>query len=223
MIMSKTGPQKFEFSRSFESDGSVNECSGNWRSSIPREEVEALEAEAFDRGRDNEIVRVDQETQVVIKNIDAQLLQILTKHSEIAEQNSKDAAFLVHTIAGKIAGAALGKFEIEQVSSLVTQTLSDLKGAPRVKIKVTAAVADKLKEQLSILIEGSEFLGSVIIEIDEAASTGSVSLDWGEGAVSFDPVEIETRIQQEITNWLSVVENSAPSTQILEEGSDHVG
>jgi len=223
LIMSKTAPQKFNFTRSFESDGTVNEGAGSWRSSIPREEVEALKAEEFDRGRDSELVQIEQSTQTVLKNIDVQLANILKRFSEMADQNRKDAAFLAQTIAGKIAGVALDKFEIEQVSKLIKETLLDLKGNPRVKIIVTEAVAAELSERLTVLSEESEFLGSVVVEIDKEAVTGSISLDWGEGAVSFNPVEIEARIKQEVANWLSAEESLAPETQISGEGSNYVG
>jgi hypothetical protein len=221
--MSKTAPQKFNFTRSFEDDGTVNEGAGSWRRSIPREEVEALKAKEFDRGRDSEMVQAEQSTQRVVKNIDTQLAKILTQYSEMAAQNRKDAAFLAQTIAGKIAGAALGKFGVEQVSTLIKQTLLDLKGNPRVKITVTETVAGELTERLAVLSKESEFSGSMVIEIDAEATAGSVSLDWGEGAVSFNPVEIEARIKQEVANWLLAEETSAPPTQISEEGNNHGG
>ena len=214
MIMSKTAPQKFNFSRSFESDGTVNDGAGNWRSTIPREEVEVLKAKEFDRGRDSEMVQIEQSTQTIIKNIDIQLVRILTQFSEMADKNRKDAALLAQAIAGKIAGAALDNFEVEHVSTLIKQTLLDLKNSPRVKITVTEKIAGALTERLETLSEESEFLGAVVVEIDKEAVTGSVNLDWGEGAVSFDPVEIEARIKQEIANWLSAEETSAPSAQI---------
>lgn len=220
--MNKSVPQKYDFTTVFAADGKVLQSKDSWRKVIPREEVQKKEAEAFERGRKDELVLAEQSSQVAIENLGDQLKQILSTFTKTSHQCREDAAHLAFIVAKKVAGAALEQFELAQVKDLIEQTLSELKGSPRIKIKTSEAVASKLKTQLKPLLDISGYTGSVVIEVDPQANCGAVSLEWGEGAVAFDPQEVESRIENDISNWLVAISAPINSKITQEESADHV-
>ncbi len=201
--MSTQDPEKFCFDTVFDARGNILETGEAWRKSVPHEEVEKQIAEALAQGRKDERVSGEQETILAIRALSEQLQSLLGQVNQICHKNREDAAHLAQIIGQKIGGSALQKFEQEHVQEIIQKTLFELKSDPRINIKVSEPVAEKLLAELPKILEEAEFNGRVRIEGDANAAPGTIALQWGDGSVAFDPVEVEKRISTEVENWLS--------------------
>ncbi|VAV96351.1 hypothetical protein MNBD_ALPHA06-382 [hydrothermal vent metagenome] len=220
--MSNNTAQKFAFDTVFDHQGNIVEEGGAWRQTILRSQSEQQVAEAFERGREAEQNEVEKTTTQAILALTAEMTKLLQQSTQIAEQSRKEAANLAMVVGKKIAGQALEQFAMAQVSELISQTLVELKGSPRIKIKVAPELATILETQISALAEQAEFCGAFRIEAVEEASPGAVALEWAEGAVEFDPQEVENRIETEISKWLAVMQTVAPEPAQQDEGDADV-
>jgi flagellar biosynthesis/type III secretory pathway protein FliH len=222
--MTQSTPQKFEFGTVFDKVGTVVKADTSWRKNISIEEANKKAAEAFDKGRQEEVVTAERETKLAIDALVEKADQVLGFARQMSEQCRSDAAHLALTIAGKIAGSALQNFEQQHVIDLIARTLVELKGDPKVVITVSSALVSKLEDRMKQALEHSDFSGSIRVIGGEDVTTGSVALEWNEGSVRFDPKEVEARIESEIENWLVTMGEQGPeqpAPEIENEGNSN--
>jgi len=220
--MTGKSTKRFNFDTVFDARGNVLE-SGSAQGNLSAPEIEQQLAEAYDRGRQDQVVLEQQAIERAVNAFSEQISTLLTSINESCADTSKQAVSLALIIGKKLAGAALARYEIDQVKWLVQKTLSEIKGNPKVKIRVTDTVAQQIQLELDSLGETASFGGKLHMEIDEQADPGQVGISWAEGSVSVDPVEIEARIEQDITNWFTAANNSAePNNQSIDEGNRDV-
>lgn len=206
--------KKFVFETEFSADGSVIIHDDSWRQSVPREEVDGLLEQARAEGVQSADLQATQALEQICQTLSAQMRDMLAQCSQVARQMREESAQFALIVANKLSGAALSKFEQVQLQDIVSRTLVELKGAPAIQITVPEAAAHDLSESLKTLIEDSEFGGSIRIYGDTNANAGSVTLEWQEGMVRFDPGEVAERVQQEVANWLA-------SQQAMEEQQEN--
>ncbi len=200
-MMTQEPTRKFNFDTEFDANGNIIGNADSWRKAVSQGEVEKQVAEAFDRGKEDELVKVEETTNVQLKEIGTQLREILSTTQTITEKCQQDAVDLTVVIARKIAGIALDQFEFEQVENVVRQTLDGLRGSPRITLSVPTNLVEKLETEIQGIVDDVEFAGSVRVEGKSELAAGSVALEWCDGEIKFDPDEIAKRIETEISNW----------------------
>lgn len=209
--------KKFVFGTEFGSDGSVITADDSWRQSVPREEVDGLVQQARVQGAQAAETQAAQALQQLCEDLSGQMRSMLAQCSAVSRQMREESAHFALIVANKLAGAALAQFEQAQLQEIVTRTLGELKGEPALQITVPETAAQPLSEALKGIVEDTEFAGSVRIYGDTNAHAGSVSLEWREGMVSFDPQEVAQRVEGEVENWLA----SQREMEKQSEGREH--
>ncbi|PHR60048.1 MAG: hypothetical protein COA47_08345 [Robiginitomaculum sp.] len=224
-MMTQEPTQKFNFDTEFDANGNIIANADSWRKTVSHDEVEKQVAAAFDRGKEDELVKVEETTNAQLKEIGAQLREILSTTQAITDKCQQDAVDLTIVIARKIAGVALDKFEFDQVENVVRKTLKGLRGNPRITLRVPQGLAEKLESEIEGISDDVEFSGSVRVEGEADLVAGSVVLEWCDGEIRSDPEEIANRIETEITNWsvsTGSVSPPAPETKNITQGDSNV-
>lgn len=194
---------KFEFATEFGSDGSIISQDDSWRQTVPRAEVEGLVQQARTEGAQAADTQATQSLQQVCEILTGQMQTLLAQCGAVSKQMREEAAQFSLIVANKLAGAALANFEQAQLQDIISRTLSELKGTPAIQVTVPETAAGPLSEAMKDLVADSEFGGSIRIYGDTEAHAGSVTLEWQEGMVRFDPAEVEERVRAEVENWLA--------------------
>jgi len=180
----------FEFGTEFSPDGEVLRSSTVKRSYTP-EEVEAEREKAREEGRRG----AEAEAAQALKTLAGQMQLALGQTAAAREALRAEAAELALIAARKIAGAALEARPDAELHALVEACAGELRAAPRLRAGLPQALLERLKPDLERAVAEIGFEGRLRVEALDSGAPGAVSLDWDEGAVSFDPAETAERIE----------------------------
>jgi len=176
----------FDFGTEFSADGEV------LRSSTVRKAFTAEEVEP-------ECEKARAEGAKGAEGQAAQALQTLASQMQLALAQtgaiSAAASEMALAAARKIAGEALANAPDAELTALIEACASELRGAPRLRARLPDSLMETLKPRLEQAVADIGFEGRLIVEPMEGGAPGAVSLDWEDGAVTFDPSDTADRIE----------------------------
>lgn len=205
----------FDFGTEFAPDGEVLR-SPQVKRMLNLEEVEAEKNKAREEGRQE----IEGEAAQALKTLAGQMQMALGQTAAIRDALRADAAELALFSARKIAGAALADRPEAELTDLIEACASELRAAPRLRASVPAHLMERLKPALEQAVDEIGFEGMLRVEPMEDGAPGAVSLDWDEGAVSFDPAETAQRIENLIRGRMEGAASRAPADRKDEDNDD---
>lgn len=201
--------RRFSFDTEFDASGAIVR-QGARTKSYSIEEVEAERAQAYAKGRDDDVARANAQIAQAVSSL-AQAAQSLTREVALERrQMLKDAAALALAIAQKISGRALDAWGLERVSGALDEAFDSIVGAPRVIVRVAPAL-ESARAQLEETARHGGFEGALVVRADPSIRFGDVTFDWGDGAVVHDSAEALRRIEEHTVQSLAALtETGAP-------------
>lgn len=193
--MTKTAASRpFDFGTEFAPDGEVLRSKTVKRVFSP-EDLEQAREEGRQEGRQSAEAEAAEAAAAALKTLAGQMQMALSQVGNLHESLRAEAAELTLAASRKIAGSALEARPEAEMAELVEICAAELRAAPRLIARLPEPLMERLEPQLEQALEGIGFSGMLRVEAIADGAPGAVSLDWEEGAVSFDPAETCARIE----------------------------
>ncbi|WP_373085542.1 hypothetical protein [Sneathiella sp.] len=157
-----------------------------------------LKIQAFDDG-----VRMgESQTQETIENgvsltlaaISTQLQELMGTHDAKMLAVKRDAAQLALTIAKKLASSLIQQHPEEEVLKLFEECLSDLRDEPRIVVRASDDICEKLAGKVDEISIASGFQGNVILLPDQTKKTGDCRVEWADGGVERNLEDLQQKM-----------------------------
>lgn len=182
-------------------------------------EVVALKAQAIEEGR--AAGRHEAETSIEAANAAAvtRTLERIAeecaaqrpKIAERTEEARKAVLEVAVAICRKVVPALADRGAAEEVSKLVSTTLTELTEEPRVVVRVAPALVEPLTAHLKLIEAG--FSGKLVLLGDEAIAAGDCAILWADGGIERDNARVLASIDAAVERHLSLPA-SRPGTDL---------
>jgi len=195
--------QKFVFDREFAADGSILREGDTYKRVYTEDELQMAAEQAAMAAQDLAEVKAQEQAAEAARQIVGQATALVSRLQTECEAMRQDAARLALTAARIMAGAALNRYGEDTLVQCVSEALADLRGEPRVSVRVNPQFAEILTPILENEAQMCGMEGAVIVRADAEVQVGDCILEWRSGAIERTAADIESRIEQAVTNWLA--------------------
>jgi flagellar assembly protein FliH len=188
--------EKFLFGTVFETTGEVINAAPRPKRNYSAEEVEAIRKSAAAEGEARALAGIANRQAQALAVIAAACRQALPRLAEVAHSHRVGSAELALACAKAIAAAALDKFPQAPVRAALEALAREIEAAPRLILTADAALAEGLQAVLEETAQAVGYPGSIQVRLDPTLSPRAFTLDFGDGAASFDPAAAADRVSQ---------------------------
>lgn len=186
--------EKFGFDTVFDGSGNVARSTPRPKRYFTAEEVEALRARAFADGEQKALGEMAALQARALAEIAGHAGHALGSLAHVAHAHREGAADLALACARAIAGEVLDLFPKAALESALASLAREIESEPRLVVSVSPALAEALGETLSATAAASGFAGQIRVRGDSDRTGAAFTLDFGDGAASFDPDEAAERV-----------------------------
>ncbi len=204
--MNASETTKFAFETEFAADGTILRDGEAWRISFTPEEVQAERDKAFAEGKQDALVKAEEEAAIHLLTLTQQCQSVLSGLKTQSEECRSQALELVLIAARKIAGVALECYPDEQVQNTVLDVIKDLRGVPRLVLTCSADASPQFEVNLKEMAAKNDFDGELVIRRAQDAEPGDIRLEWAQGEVCINTNDIADRVETTVRNWLAATE-----------------
>ena len=188
--------EKFLFGTVFEASGEVISAAPRPKRNYSAEEVEAIRKAAAAEGEARALAGIANRQAQALAVIAAACREALPRLAEVAHSHRVGSAELALACAKAIAAAALDKFPQAPVRAALEALAREIEAAPRLILTADAELAEGLQAVLEETAQAVGYPGSIQVRADPALSDRAFTLDFGDGAASFDPAAAAERVSQ---------------------------
>ena len=193
---SKSPHEKFLFGTVFEASGEVIAAAPRPRRSYSADEVEHIRAAAQADGEARALASIANRQAQALAVIASATREALPRLAEVAHSHRVGSAELALACAQAIAAAALEKFPHAPVRAALEALAREIEAAPRLILSADADLAHGLQAVLEETAQAVGYPGSIQVRTDPSATPHAFTLDFGDGADSFDPTAAAERVSQ---------------------------
>jgi flagellar assembly protein FliH len=188
--------EKFLFGTVFEPSGEVLASPPRPKRSYTAEEVEAIRAAAMAEGEANALAGIAQRQAQALAVISAACVEALPRLAAVAHEHRVGSAELALACAKAIAAAALDEFPQAPVQAALEALAREIEAAPRLILTADANLAEGLQAVLEETAQQVGYPGSIQVRAAAGFAPNAFTLDFGDGAASFDPAAAAERVSQ---------------------------
>lgn len=189
-------PQKFTFDTEFDAGGGVAFQAPRPKRLVPAEEVEQIRLAAFAQGQAQAMSTIAAQQAQALQAIQAACGQALPRLAEVAHEHRVGSAGLALACARAIADAALERFPEAPVQAALAALAREIEAQPRLVVSAEPALAESLQTALDETARAIGFEGAIVVKPEGAFGPNAFTLDFGDGAASFDPAAAADRVTQ---------------------------
>ena len=194
--MSGAPHQKFGFDTEFDAAGDVSYAAPRPKRSFTPEEVEQIRQQAYAEGERAAVTSITAQQMAALSEIARACGQALPVLANVAHQHRIGAAELALACGRAIAGAALDRFPEAAAQAALEALGREIEAAPRLIVTASPELAERLQGQLDEAAARVGFTGALQVRSDLAMGQHAFTLDFGDGAGSFDPAAANERVTE---------------------------
>ena len=187
-------PQKFGFEVEFDAAGEIAYAAPRPKRSFTPEEVEEIRAQARAEGERAALTSVTAQQMAALSEIARACSYALPALANVAHEHRVGAAELALACGRAIAGAALDRFPEAPVQAALEALAREIEAAPRLVVSAAPGLAETLQGMLDETAQRVGFAGALQVRGDLTLGQHAFTLDFGDGAGSFDPAQAAQRV-----------------------------
>jgi flagellar assembly protein FliH len=192
--MSDAPHQRFGFDTEFDATGEVAYAAPRPKRSFTPEEAEQIRQQAYAEGERAAVTSITAQQMAALSEIARACGQALPTLANVAHQHRIGAAELALACGRAIAGAALDRFPEVPVQAAIEALGREIEAAPRLIVTASPELAERLQGLLDDAAARAGFVGAIQVRSDLAFGRHAFTLDFGDGAGSFDPAAASERV-----------------------------
>jgi flagellar assembly protein FliH len=194
--MSEAPHQRFVFDTEFDAAGDVSYVAPRPKRSYTPDEVEAIREQARAEGERAAITSITAQQMAALSEIARACSQAMPTLAAVAHQHRIGAAELALACGRAIAGAALDRFPEAAVTAAIDALNREIEAAPRLIVTASPELAEQLQGRLDEAATRAGFTGAIQVRSDLGMGPHAFTLDFGDGAGSFDPAAASERVNE---------------------------
>lgn len=194
--MSEAPHQRFIFDTEFDAAGDIAYVAPRPKRSYTPEEVEEIRHQARSEGERAAITSITAQQMAALSEIARACSQALPTLAHVAHQHRIGAAELALACGRSIAGAALDRFPEAPVQAALEALAREIEAAPRLIVAASPELAEYLQGRLDETAARAGFVGAIQVRADLGMGRHAFTLDFGDGAGSFDPAVAAERVNE---------------------------
>ncbi|MFD1702661.1 hypothetical protein ACFSCV_06545 [Methylopila henanensis] len=179
------------------------------------------EASAFRRGeaegrkamRDSDAARLT----AAIETLGAQLAMSIADADARALHLQRQSVELALALARKLAGAAVARAPLAEITAAAEACFLELRSAPHVAVRVAPDLVETVKAELGAIAHVRGFAGRLVVLGDPEVATGDARLEWADGGVVRDAAAVLRAIEAAVARHFAP--SGAPDVT-TSEGAD---
>ena len=194
---------KFNFDTVFDADGAVAFASPRPKRTFSIEEAEAQRQVGLEAGERQALESAAGRQADALEAIAAAARHALGSLSDVAHAHRTGSAELALACAKAIADAALARFPLEPLRAAMESLAREIEAAPRLIIHVDPDVIEALEPRLAQTAQAIGYPGQIIVRPQTGRAAAAFTLDFGDGAASYDPQAAVDRVTAALTEALA--------------------
>jgi len=216
--MSAAPHQKFVFDTEFDAAGEIAYAAPRPKRSFTPEEVEAVRLQARAEGERAALASLTAQQMAALSEIARACNQALPTLAAVAHQHRVGAAELALACGRAIAGAALEQCPQAPVQAALEALGREIEAAPRLIVTAAPALAEQLQGRLDEAAARAGFSGAIQVRSDLGMGRHAFTLDFGDGAGSFDPAAAAERVNEALQAALAAEGLHGEALTLVGEG-----
>lgn len=190
------GLEKFTFDTEFDAAGGVAYAAPRPKRMFPAEEVEQIRAQALAEGQAQAMAGIAAQQAQALSMIQAACAQALPKLAEVAHEHRTGSTVLALACARAIADAALDRFPEAPVQAALAALAREIEAQPRLVVTAEPDLAEALQGMLDGAARAVGFEGAIVVKPEPGFGRHAFTLDFGDGAATFDPAAAALRVTE---------------------------
>lgn len=198
-------PRKFTFDQHFDdapAAARAHTAAPKTKKFYTPEEVEAVRAEAYERGRGSLEAIAAQAQSLALGQIAEGAMTALGALDAMAAEARAMALRTALAAARRIAGVALDRFPLDVVEETVAHCLAQAAQEPRIVVRVAERLAEPLKARLTALADEAGFAGRVVVAAEPRLAAADCRLEWSDGGVERDSAVLADHIEGALQRYI---------------------
>jgi len=198
---------RFAFDTEFDRDGNVVAAPRpRPKTRFTAEEVEALKAEAYAAGQAGAEARAAEAAAAAMADFAQAAKAIVEGLGAQAHTLKVEAAELAVAVGDVLSGGLVAREPADPIRLLMSQAMDLLRDQPRVILRLSPDLHERLGAELTATAQRSGFTGELIVQADESVAAGDVALDWGSGGLARDTDAARERVREMLDDYLHAEE-----------------
>ncbi len=172
-----------------------------------RASIEAIEADAFRRGRAqgeaDANAKIERRLAAVIGQASERMADMSKKFADLEARLEAEAVEVAVAIARKLAPALIAREPLAEIEALVVDVLAHVRSAPHVAVRVAEDLVEPAGRRLKDIAEQRGFTSRLVILPAPELKADEVRVEWADGGVALDSKAVEARIGEAVKNYLA--------------------
>jgi len=194
--MATTVHEKYAFDTVFDSHGQTTYAAPRPKRFYSHEEVDAIRASAHADGERQALESIHARIAGAMGSLRQEVGEALKSLSEVAYAHRVSCANLALACGQSIAGSALNAFPEAPLQAALAALATEVESVPRLVVSVAPDLAEALSEKLNETAQSIGYPGQIIVRSDPSRGPAAFTLDFGDGAASFDPQQASERVAE---------------------------
>lgn len=189
-------PEKFTFDTEFDARGGVAFAAPRPKRTYTADEVEQIRAAAFADGQAQAMASIAAHQAQALAMIQQACAQALPKLAEVAHEHRTGSAVLALACARAIADAALDRFPEAPLQAALAALAREVEAQPRLVVTAEPALCEAVQGVLDDAARAVGFEGAIVVKPEAGFGRHAFTLDFGDGAATYDPAEAALRVTE---------------------------
>ncbi|MGA0607513.1 flagellar assembly protein FliH [Phenylobacterium sp. VNQ135] len=191
-----SGLEKFTFDTEFDAGGGVAFAAPRPKRSFTADEAEQLRQQAFAEGHAQAMASIAAQQAQALSVISMACAQALPKLAEVAHEHRTGSAVLALSCARAIADAALDRFPEAPVQAALSALAREIEAQPRLTLTAEPQLCEAIQGVLDDAARAVGFDGAIQVKPAPGFGRHAFTLDFGDGAATFDPAQAALRVTE---------------------------
>jgi len=199
----ETAPvRKFMFDQSFDDATIVHRAAERKPVLMKPEQLDQLKKEGYDvgfeagksAGRDEQAKHLA----AVLAKVDQNVTTLIKSFVALSHEQEHQTRQLVLAITKKILPAFIARGGIQEIETLLSDTIRDMAREPRLVVRVHEGEFDAVNERVQAIVTQRAYPGKAIVLADAEVAAGDCRIEWADGGVERNTEATMNTIEQTI-------------------------
>jgi flagellar assembly protein FliH len=192
--MTDPAHRRFDFDTVFDGDGDVAQPSVLPKRVYVAAEVEQIRAQAYAEGEHAAMSRIEAAQAQALAEIAQTARAAFSALAAVAHDHRAGTAELSLACAKAIADAALERFPEAPVRAALEALAREVEAAPRLIATAPPQMAEQVQAILAETAQSIGYAGQILVKPTPGLARAAFTLDFGDGAATFDPAAAAERV-----------------------------
>ena len=173
--------------------------------------------QGLEEGRENAwqeaMVSIEKQNSDTLNAIDASLKELLARSQNDSQTAFTTAVGFAMAVCRKVVPALSEKNAVGEIQGLLEKNFHFLKDEPKISLRLTPFLADKVKPVLADLVKKESYAGKIAVIRDDSLPAGDCHVEWKNGGLQRNAQDVLNQTEE----LVKLYAQAAPQTEPAEE------